>query len=313
MTPRIAPLTCALAIAAAFTATAQEPQTGPVSEPPAIESAEITGDETAQAIVEADPSEETAFMRLVNSLDWTSGAEGRIGPHATIQVPEDYLFTGSEGTIKLMEAYGNLTNGQELGYLSPPDMSWFAVFEFDQVGYVKDDEKDSLDADEILSQLRAGQESANEVMKERGMSTLDVVGWHTPPFYNSETKNLEWAIRLRSSDGSEVLNYKTKILGRRGVMDVVVVCEEEQLAAVIPQYQKLLTGFAYHETESYAAFTDGDKIAEYGLTGLIVGGGLLAAAKTGLLAKFWKPIAGGLLVVGAFIKRIFTGKSRQPI
>jgi uncharacterized membrane-anchored protein len=54
-------------------------------------------------------------------------------------------------------------------------------------------------------------------------------------------------------------------------------------------------------------------VAEYGLTGLILGGGLLAAAKTGLLAKLWKPIAAGLFVVGAFLKRIFVGKSRESI
>lgn len=311
MSTKIAPLACALAIAAAFTALAQEPNTGAPAESPAIETADLT--ELEEPMSEEEAFEETAYSMLMKSINWTTGAPGRIGSHATIQVPEDYMFTGSEGTIKLMEAFGNLTSGEELGFLSPPDMSWFAVFEFEGVGYVKDDEKDSLDADEILSQLRAGQENANKIMAERGMGTLQVVGWKTPPFYNSETKNLEWAIRLRSSDGGEVLNYKTKILGRRGVMDVVVVCDEDELDTIIPEYQKLLTGFQYNETESYAAFTDGDKIAEYGLTGLIVGGGLLAAAKTGLLAKLWKPIAAGLLVVGAFIKRLFTGKSRQPI
>jgi uncharacterized membrane-anchored protein len=75
----------------------------------------------------------------------------------------------------------------------------------------------------------------------------------------------------------------------------------------------LLKGFAYQKEESYAAFSKGDKIATYGLTGLIVGGGLLAAAKTGLLAKLWKPILAGLVVIGAFFKRIFTGKTQESI
>jgi uncharacterized membrane-anchored protein len=150
-------------------------------------------------------------------------------------------------------------------------------------------------------------------MAERGMSTLEVVGWHTPPFYNTTTKNLEWAIRLRSSDGGETINYKTKLLGRRGVMDVVLVCDETEMPTIVPEYQKLLTGFAFKPEETYASFKQGDKIAEYGLTGLIVGGGLLVAAKSGLLAKLWKPIALGLLAIGAFIKRIFTGKTRESI
>src|SRR5690606_12825734 len=123
--------------------------------------------------------------------------------------------------------------------------------------------------------------------------------------------NLEWAIKLQASDGSQVVNYKTKLLGRRGVMDVVLVCDESQLATVVPEYQKLLTGFSFKKEESYAAFEKGDKIAEYGITGLIVGGGLLVAAKSGLLSKIFKPLIIGLVAVGAFVKRFFTGKKQD--
>jgi uncharacterized membrane-anchored protein len=91
------------------------------------------------------------------------------------------------------------------------------------------------------------------------------------------------------------------------------VCDEAQLSSVIPEYQKLLKGFAYKKEESYAAFSKGDKVATYGLTGLIVGGGVLALAKTGLLAKFWKIIVVAVIAVGAFIKRIFTGKTQESI
>lgn len=260
-----------------------------------------------------EAAEESAFMKFVETLDWKTSGSGSLGSIASIEVPSGYRFTGSEGTIKLMEAFGNLTNGSELGYISPVDMSWFAVFEFSDIGYVKDDEKDKLDADAILEQMKEGQTAANAELVKRGMSTLEVLGWHTPPNYNSETKNLEWAIRLRSSDGSEVLNFKTKLLGRRGVMDVVLVCDEQQLPTVIPEFRKLLVGYAFKKEESYAAFVKGDKVAEYGLAGLIVGGGLLAAAKSGLLAKLWKPILVGLIAVGAFFKRIFVGKTRESI
>jgi uncharacterized membrane-anchored protein len=143
-----------------------------------------------------------------------------------------------------------------------------------------------------------------------GMPELQLLGWHTPPFYNPETKNLEWAIRLRGEDGTESINYKTKLLGRRGVMDVVLVCDESQMASVVPEYQKLIAGYQFVSDQSYAAFTKGDKIAEYGLTGLIVGGGLLAAAKSGLLVKLWKPIAAGVVILFAAIKRLLGRKTQ---
>lgn len=267
---------------------------------------------------EAEPSaEDLAAMQaqedFMKSLSWKTEGTGKLGSRAEIAIPEGYTFLGSSDASKLMKYYGNLSNGSELGYIAPADQEWFAVFEFDDVGYVKEDEKDKLDADEILKQLQEGQKAANEELTRLGYPTLDVLGWHTPPYYNSETKNLEWAIRLSSSDGSQILNYNTKLLGRRGVMDVVLVCSEDQLTSVIPHYQSLLTGFAYKKDESYAAFTKGDKIAEYGLVGLIAGGGLLVAAKSGLLTKLWKPILAGILVIGAFIKRLIKGKTQESI
>lgn len=265
---------------------------------------------------ELSPEDAAAYKAhndFMEVLSWQTQGTGSLGSRADIAIPEGYRFLGSGDSSKLMKYYGNLSNGSELGFIAPNDLEWFALFEFDDVGYVKDDEKDKLDADAILKQLREGQQAANEELARLGHSTLNVLGWHTPPFYNTETKNLEWAIRLSSSDGGEILNYKTKLLGRRGVMDVVLVCSEEQLASVIPQYQGLLSGYAYKQEESYAAFTQGDKIAEYGLIGLIAGGGLLVAAKSGLLAKLWKPILAGIVIVGAVIKRIFRGRTPESI
>lgn len=254
-----------------------------------------------------------AHNDFIQSLSWKTTGKGNLGSRAEISIPEGYRFLGAGDSSKLMKYYGNLSNGSELGFISPNEMEWFAVFEFDDVGYVKDDEKDKLDADKILQQLQEGQKLANEELKQQGHPTLNVLGWHTPPNYNPETKNLEWAIRLSSSDGSQILNYNTKLLGRRGVMEVVLVCSEEQLPSVIPHYQSLIKGFSYKKEESYAAFTKGDKIAEYGLVGLIAGGGLLFAAKSGLLAKLWKPIALGIVAIGAFFKRLIKGKNSESI
>lgn len=269
----------------------------PPSSAPATESAETISPEEAE------------FRELMSKIAWEKGDAGKVGTLGTLKIPEGYLYTGKQGTITLMEAYGNLTNGMELGYISPESFDWFAVFEFDECGYVKDDEKDALDADKIMEQMIKGQKEANKQLVKLGRPTLEVTGWHTRPFYNTETKNLEWAIRLRNEGGGETINYKTKILGRRGVMDVVLVCDESQLSAVIPEFQKLLAGYEYLNDQSYAAYTKGDRVSEYGLTGLIVGGGLLAAAKTGYLAKFWKLIVAGVVVVGGFIKRLFSRKS----
>ena len=52
-----------------------------------------------------------------------------------------------------------------------------------------------------------------------------------------------------------------------------------------------------------------DKLAEYGLTALVVGGGAAVLAQTGLLAKLWKPIAAFFVALGLGVKKLF---SRSP-
>ena len=70
----------------------------------------------------------------------------------------------------------------------------------------------------------------------------------------------------------------------------------------VPTVKGLLTGFRYKKGSRYAEWRSGDKVAAYGLTGLIAGGGTVAVAKTGLLAKLGAMLAkGGKAIVVAII------------
>jgi uncharacterized membrane-anchored protein len=188
------------------------------------------------------------------------------------------------------------------------------IFEFDDIGYVKDDEKNDLDADELLSTMKEGQEAANEQRKKMGLGELEIMGWAVPPRFNDQTKNLEWAIILKSkSDGGTNINHNTRLLGRKGVMEVTLMCSPEELQGLLPGYQKILEGFSYTQGETYAEYKSGDKIAEYGLTALVAGGGAYALAKSGLLGKLGLIFAkmgkaAILVVVGVFvaIKKLFS-------
>ncbi len=244
-------------------------------------------------------------------IDWQDGPTvGRIGDLAEIKVPEGYRFAGKAGALKFMELAQNPTSGRELGIIIPntknDDDFWFIIFEFDEIGYVKDDEKDKLDADAILSSIREGTEAANEVRKERGWPTMEVVGWQQSPFYDPKTNNLTWGIRGRASDSQgESINYSVRLLGRNGAMSVDLVMVPQQAAAVVPQFEGLISGFSYSAGKSYAEFKTGDKIAAYGLTALIAGGAGAVALKTGLLQKFWKLIVAGVVALLAGLKKFF--------
>jgi len=64
---------------------------------------------------------------------------------------------------------------------------WFVIFEFDKIGYVKDDEKDSIDSEYLLESLRKGTEKSNKIRRERGFPELSVVDWKVKPNYNDAT------------------------------------------------------------------------------------------------------------------------------
>jgi uncharacterized membrane-anchored protein len=228
-----------------------------------------------------------------------------LGGIAEIQVPAGYLFIGDKSEIrKFNDMTQNLTSAGEVGVLMPETKEWFVVFEFSDIGYVEDSEKDELDADAILASIRESTEKANAEKRRRGWPTLHVVGWDQEPHYDSQTNLLIWATRLQSA-GSLVVNHQSRILGRRGVMSAILVVDPEHLPQTLPVYNSLLSNFTFKPGQKYSEWQPGDKVAAYGLTGLILGGGTVALAKSGWLGKFWKLIVGGVVAVGAAISAFF--------
>jgi uncharacterized membrane-anchored protein len=209
-----------------------------------------------------------------------------------------------------MVLYGNPATDRELGTLAQEgigDPPWI-IFEFDESGYVKDDDKDELNADDLLASLQEGQKAGNEYRRKNGMDELEILGWAVPPRYNEKTHNLEWATKLHSigSPADEIsINFNTRLLGREGVMEVTLVCEPDELNDMIAEQEKILTGFSYIEGQRYAEYRAGDKIAEYGLTGLVAGGAAFALAKSGFFTKFAKPLIIGAIALLAAVKKFF--------
>lgn len=260
----------------------------------------------------ADQAREAARKKL-ESFGWTRSGKGRLGSAGEIAIPPGYRFTGASGTKKLLELTRNIPSGRELGVIAPENLDWWVLLEFEDSGYVKDTDKDSLNADAILKELQSGQESANEARVQQGLPKLYLDGWAMKPKYNDVTHNLEWAIRVRSDGGHISVNYLTKLLGRRGVMHVTLLVDPDRLEDTLPDYQRLLTGFAYLQGQTYAEYRQGDKVAKYALAGLITAGAGVALAKSGwlgsiglLIAKLGKGLYLLVLAGVAGIKRLFT-------
>ena len=240
-------------------------------------------------------------------IAWITGpTTARLGDNlAKIEVPEGYVFADAAETEKFMRMTGNPPSGDELGVIMPAaeGKNWFLLFEYDEVGYVKDDEQDKIDADAILDSVREGTEASNEERKKLGGGEIHVVGWFEKPHYDSKSHNLVWAIEAKGeADTDRSVNYDVRLLGRSGYISATLVTDPSSLQADLPHVQTLLSGFSFDQGKRYADFVNGDKVAEYGLTALIAGGAGAAAAKLGLFAWLGKLLAkGGKLLIAAFV------------
>ncbi|MDP1984154.1 MAG: DUF2167 domain-containing protein [Sulfuritalea sp.] len=250
----------------------------------------------------------------LRKLAWQVGpTEGRIAAKATIKVPQGYLFLDEQNTRRFLELAGNPPKDGHFLF-APDSLKWFSVFSFNASGYVKDDEK--IDPDELLKSLKESDGPSNEERKRLGLQALYTDGWEVPPHYDTQSKRLEWGMRLKQQSGQMVVNYTSRLLGRSGVMSAILVSDLGSLPQDTQDFKTALQQFSYVSGEQYAEFKQGDKIAEYGLAALVLGGAAAVATKKGFwaviggfFAAFWKLIAGVAIAGMAGLRSMFKRKN----
>ncbi|MBN8706245.1 MAG: DUF2167 domain-containing protein [Bacteroidetes bacterium] len=250
-------------------------------------------------------------------IEWIEGpAMVKVGTLGEINLILGEYFANGDDTRKFLTYNENLTSDKEVGMVISDSLGWWTVFEFDGSGYVKDDEKNDLDSTAMMVTMQENQEESNSYRAENGMPKMSILGWAVAPYYNSQTHNLEWAIRGHTEGHeSTFINHNVKLLGRYGVMEVTLVTSPENYQRDLPLFREMLTRYEFQSGQKYAEFREGDKIAEYGLTALVLGGAAAVAAKSGFfnvilksLAAFWKLIVVGVGAAGSAIWKYFSNK-----
>jgi uncharacterized membrane-anchored protein len=245
---------------------------------------------------ETDAARRAEMRRRFQAISWDEGPiAGALGDEAKVRVPNGCRFTGAPGTQAFMELNENPTDGDERGTVlcrgaEEGSGIWFVVFTYRGSGYVKDNERDAIDADKLLARLRKGNKAGNEERGRRGWEKIELDGWQQPPYYDARTNNLTWGLRLIDESGDTTINHSVRLLGRGGVMEVDLVAGPALAQAAIPTFESMLAGFTYVPGQRYAEWRAGDKVAEYGLTALVAGGAGAVAAKSGLFGKLAKGI-----------------------
>jgi len=288
----------------------------------------LAGSARADEAEGAAPSPEAPQPEL--KLNWQPGpAKISLGHQISLDLPADHVYLNPRDAKKLLERSGNFLGDSFLGMVLSKNeregSPWWVAIEYADEGYVKDDEK--IDAADILKSIKEGQEEANKERQEKGFAPLFIDGWSESPHYDKVSHHLVWALGVHSDKGKSV-NFETRVLGRRGYVSLNLITGPEQLAGDKPEVEKLLKSTTFDAGSRYADFDEkkGDKVATYGLAALVAGGAGITAlkvAKIGILAKFGKVLIGLLiagkkaivlllLAVGAFVKKLFGGKTEAP-
>ena len=250
---------------------------------------------------------------------WQLGPKAlELGHEVQLELPAGYVFLGMPDADRFLRKNGSFDNEGVLGVVMSQDekQSWGVILDYQEAGYVKDDEK--LDADALLKAIKEGTEEGNKERVAHGFPALSVGEWSEAPHYDRATHRLVWALPATSTNGTTI-NYNTRILGRRGYVSLNLLSGADRIATEKSNATTLLAATTFKTGARYEDFDKKhDKVAEYGLMGLILGGAGIAAvkvAKIGLLAglfKFlvagWKVVAAFFVALGAGIKRFFTGK-----
>ncbi len=260
-------------------------------------------------------------QKLMDSMDPQRGSIALPGGVATLDVPDSFYYLNPEDAQKvLVEVWGNPPGEKTLGMLFPSGMTpfdnqvWGVEINYEEEGYVEDTDAADINYDELLEQMKEDTLAANDERLAQGYESIELIGWAARPFYDDEAHKLHWAKELAfGPEKTRSLNYNIRVLGRKGVLVLNFIAGMDQLPEVQSNLSQVLAMAEFDEGSRYEDFDpEYDKIAAYGIGGLIAGKVL---AKTGLLAAllvFAKKF--GVIVLaagGALAAKLFKKKDQK--
>jgi uncharacterized membrane-anchored protein len=174
--------------------------------------------------------------------------------------------------------------------------------------------------------MRESLPELNEEREAQGFPALSLDGWDEKPHYDKAKHQLIWCLRVSDKEGSSA-NYNTRVLGRKGHVSINLVTEPSRVSTDKPHALAMLAATQFSQGSRYEDFdASTDKVAEYGLAGLVAGGaglGAMKVVKLGLFAKMWKVILAAVIagkkvifvaLIGLFalLKKLFSRSNTAP-
>ena len=257
---------------------------------------------------------------IEKSLVYKTGVVVLESGYAKLTVPDGFRYLDKKQSVFILtDLWGNPADSSVLGMLIPSsrsimdEKSWAFIINYDDMGYVKDNDAGDINYNDLLKEMQAENETANPERVKQGFQTTTLVGWASTPYYDQKLKTLHWAKEIKFGDAStNTLNYNLRILGRKGVYNLNAVASMSELPEVKLNIDKIIRCVEFTEGYAYSDFNSSiDNISTWSIGGLVAGKVLAKVGFFALLAKFGKIIIFAIIAAFGGIWKLFKGSKNE--
>lgn len=262
------------------------------------------------------------YEKIEKSLIYKTGIIEFPSGNASLNVPKGFKFLDAKQTqYVLKDLWGNPEDTTVLGSIVPEnkgvmnDNSWLFVINYQEDGYVKDDDAQDINYDDLLKDIQEEMRNENPDRTKQGFETIELIGWASKPFYDEKLKVLHWAKEIKFGQSKEnTLNYDLRVLGRKGMYTISAVSSMHELAEVKRSIPNIINSIKFKEGQTYFNFDEStDNVAAWTIGGLVAGKVLAKVGLFAVIAKFGKVIFIALLAAFAGAKKFIFGKKDQVL
>jgi uncharacterized membrane-anchored protein len=265
------------------------------------------------------PKTDEEVQAAYDALKWQNdpGTYKLPASHAAIELPSDQsVLLGADAERFSWLASGTEFPGTE-AVLTDNSGKVLVYYEWRDEGYINDSDWADVDGDELLTQYREATTASNKERVANGFQPMEVVGWLEPPHYDKASQTVTYAMELKDKD-SNWTNAVALRLGRAGYTEFTWVGPIDQFKSAGGRPALLDQALATHSFDEgyrYQDFKEGDKVAAFGIAGLVAtalgikfGKGLIAVLIAFVIAGK-KILIPAVIVAGAgllkFGRRLF--------
>lgn len=238
-----------------------------------------------------------AKVAEISHMHWLANTTATLpSSHGHLVVPKGYLVAMGSDAERLTEMANGKPGANDIsleGYvLVPPDGKSAVELMYVPTGFVDAGDFNTISPAALLDNVRSGTEARNAKRAAEGLPTMHVVGWLQQPTYNQTTHIATWAVEGSDSTGGDVANVIAVRLGREGYEGIRLITDAKSFQPIGNPLDVVANNFSFAPGEDYADHVSTDRVAGYGLAGLV---GALIGAKAVKVAA----VGGGLLLLKA--------------